>query len=98
MAKFPIRKGLDTPLLIFGVTAQNFYLLLLIAGGLLLLLTLLGFAMIESNKLEFVGVLMISLMGYYFLWKILCKKSKTPRRKFNSQKTTITNRDTLKYL
>lgn len=98
MARFPIRKGLDTPLLIFGVTAQNFYLLLLIAGGLLLLLTLLGFAMVESNKIEFVGILAIALMGYYCLYKILCKQSKVSQRKFSSRKTTITNRDILKYL
>lgn len=91
---YKVRKGLETPLLLKGLTVRLFYVRIAIIA--IMVLFLLGTLVAAAKSRSWVMALFAIIVFLLLLWGLsmfLRKKSKTVKFKFTKQESTITNRD-----
>ncbi len=100
MAEFKVRKGMESPLLVYGFQLRHFYILLaiLIAHAVLtgvLLMSLVGGG---GSFFAIVAYFIIGIVAIGVLASFFSSKANSPKHSFNKRISQVTNRDFLEQL
>lgn len=100
--KQKVRKGLETPLLISGVSVRDYYLLLICCGlvGIFLFCEL-GDVVDKLTLVALLNWVVKVLIGGFLLWFIrgrFVKQANQKKYDFKNIESTISNRDIFHYL
>ena len=96
-----MRKGLETPLLIKGMQAKHYWLLMFLSIGAVLYQAGGLYGMVSGDQISFKGwIMQLIACGalLFFLWQYFLSLGKPRRYKFRKQDSTLSNRDLLDYL
>lgn len=97
---YPVRKGFEKPLLIYGMQMDHFYLLLGIGVGLVVLVLLILYRCCTGSTSILVALIEIGLLAAAFFAALRsARKAATPKRyRFKKVQSFLSNRDLLNYL